>query len=96
MILIGFSWIIIACLAGALVTKVLPGKWEDHGPAVIMLAGTGAAFAGMFGVLVFEGVNSFTPSTSHSGVGLALSALGGLAGFGAYVMDVKRQQAQAQ
>ena len=43
MILIGFSWIIIACLAGAVITKVLPGKWEDHGPAVIMLAGTGAA-----------------------------------------------------
>lgn len=96
MILIGFSWIIIACLAGAVITKVLPGKWEDHGPAVIMLAGTGAALTGMFSILLIEGINSFTPSTSHSGLGLALSALGGLFGFMFYVMDVKRQQAQAR
>jgi drug/metabolite transporter (DMT)-like permease len=95
MLVIGFSWIIIACLAGAVITKILPGKWEDHGPAVIMLSGTGAALTGMLAILALEGINSFTPSNANSAVGVTLSALGGLVGFVFYVMDVKRQKANA-
>jgi hypothetical protein len=95
MLLIGFSWIIIACLAGMIITKVVPGTWEQRGPTVIMLTSVAAAFTSMLGVLIVEGINSFGPPTGSPWLGLGLSFLGALVAFVAYVGDVRRQPQHA-
>ena len=94
MLLIGFSWILIACLAGAVITKVVPGTWDQRGPTVIMLTSVAAAFTGMLGVLIVEGINGFGPATGSAWPGVGLSFLGALVAFVAYVGDVRRQQKQ--
>jgi hypothetical protein len=93
MLLIGFSWIIIACLAGMVVTKFIPGSWEDRGPTVIMLTAVGACFTSMIGNMIIDGVNGYgPPSTSAAATGVGLSVAGALVAFIAYAVDVRRQQ----
>jgi hypothetical protein len=97
MLLIGFSWIMMSALAGCVITKVLPGRWEDRGPTVMMLVGVAACFAGMLGIMATEGINAYGPASNMAAAtGLGISALGGLIAFVTYVMDVKRSEAQAR
>jgi hypothetical protein len=97
MLLAGFSWIIIACIAGMIITKVVPGTWEQRGPTVIMLTSVAAAFSAMMANLVMEGINAFGPPSggpaSYALVGI--STLGALIAFVAYVVDVRKQQPAA-
>lgn len=91
MLLIGFSWIIIACLAGMIITKVVPGTWEQRGPTVIMLTSVAAAFTSMLGVLALDGIDGYGPATGAPWYGVGLSFLGALVAFVAYVADVRKQ-----
>jgi len=95
MLLIGFSWILIPCLAGMIITKVVPGAWDHRGPTVIMLTAVAAAFTSMLGILITEGINGYGPPTGSPWFGLGLSFLGALVAFVAYVADVRREQKHA-
>ncbi len=90
MLAIGFSWIIIPCVAAIFVTKMAPGVWEDRGPTVFMLTSVTAAFFGILFALVTEGINGFGPASSAPWTGIAVSALGGLVAFVAYAGYVRR------
>ena len=58
MLLIGFVWVIFATAASVLIKAILPGRWEDHGPTVMVVAAAGSSLTAMGGLLLLEGLNS--------------------------------------
>lgn len=92
MILIGFTWVFVATAAALLITPVTRGRWEDHGPTVMMVAATGSFFGGMLGAAISNGIDGYGPASgTPATLGVLLSIAGGLAGFVAYVVDVKKR-----
>lgn len=91
MLLIGFVWVFIGMAALVLAKPLAPGRWEDSGPAAMMAACLGSYLAGSIGVLAIEGPDGYGPPTSASTLGIVLSVVGGVIGFGAYVADARRQ-----
>lgn len=93
MILIGFVWVILSTLLSVAIKAVLPGRWEDHGPTVMVVAAAGASITSMTGLLLVDGINSYDPAPSPAAAfGVGLSILGGLGAVGAYVVDARRRQ----
>jgi hypothetical protein len=91
MLLIGFVWIFVGMAALVLAKPLAPGRWEDTGPAAMMTACLGSFLGGSMGVLAVEGPNGYGPPTSAATLGRVLSIVGGVIGFGAYVVDARRQ-----
>jgi hypothetical protein len=92
MLLIGFVWIFIGLAALVLAKPLAPGRWEDTGPAAMMTACLGAYLAGSIAVLAEEGPNGYgPPAISGTMLGIVVSIIGGVIGFGVYVADARRQ-----
>lgn len=96
MLLIGFTWIILPTIASLVIGLFIRGgRWEDHGPTVMMLTATGAFFGGTVGAAIADGVLGYNWSSgSNPTLGLTLSLLGALAAFAMYVFDVRRYRSQ--
>ena len=92
MLLIGFVWVFVGLAALVLAKPFAPGRWEDTGPAAMMTACMGAFLTGSIAVLVTEGPNGFgPPAFAGTMLGVVASILGGVAGFGGYIADTRRQ-----
>jgi hypothetical protein len=92
MLLIGFVWCLVGMGAAVLAKFFVPGRWEDSGPAAMMAASLGSFLTGSIAVLSVDGINGFGPPLAESAVGLVASIIGGVLGFGAYVVDLRKQQ----
>ena len=91
MLLIGFMWIFIAVAAGLLVPFVLRGPWADHGPTAMFAASVGAFLGGSVGAAISAGPHGYTSVAEFPAtLGIALSILGGIAGFAMYVIDARK------
>jgi hypothetical protein len=92
MILIGFTWVIVSTLAAVLVKVAVPGRWETHGPTVMIATAVGAFGGGTLGALLYDGINGYgPPSNGAATLGVVLSVVGGLGAFLAYAVDARRQ-----
>lgn len=90
MLLIGFVWIFVGMAALVLAKPLAPGRWEDTGPAAMMTASAGSFLGGMIGVLMIEGPDGYGPPTSAALLGTITSVVGGVIGFGVYIVDARR------
>ena len=92
MLLIGFMWIFVSTAAAILVKPFFPGgRWEDHGPTVMMVTATASFFAGSLGAVIADGVLGYNWSSGEDPwLGVILSVVGGAVAFGAYVIDARR------
>jgi len=93
MLLIGFTWIIVALAVGIVVRYVIPGRtWDHTGPLAIMVASTGAFFGSLFSYFVFTPPGRFEDPSSPAIVpGIILSIVGGFGAFAAYAYSERRQ-----
>lgn len=93
MLLIGFVWVILATVISIVIKAIIPGRWEDHGPTVMMVAAAGSSLTAMGGMLVLEGLDSVgPPNTAEASIGIGLSLLGGLGAVALYAVDARRRQ----
>jgi len=93
MLLIGFVWVLLATAISIVIKAIVPGRWEDHGPTVMVVAAAGSSLTAMGGMLVLDGLNSAgPPSTAEASIGVGLSLLGGLGAVGLYAVDARRRQ----
>ena len=94
MLLIGFIWVLLPTLAAMVVRSVIPGRWETHGPTVMLVTATGAFFGGILGGLLYGGIDGYgPPNNNYAILGVVLSIVGGVVAFGAYAADVRRRGA---
>ena len=91
MLLIGFVWVFVGMAALLLAKPLVPGRWEDSGPAAMMTACLGSFLAGSIGVFAEKGPNGYGPPDSTAYLGVVLSVIGGVIGFAVYVVDARRQ-----
>ena len=91
MLLIGFVWVFVGMAALVVAKPLVPGRWEDSGPAAMMTACLGSFLAGSIGVFAEVGPHGYGPSDSHAILGVVLSIIGGVIGFAVYVVDARRQ-----
>lgn len=93
MLLIGFTWILVALAAGVLATYVMPGRpWDHVGPLAIMVASVGAFFGSLFSYSVFTPPGRFEDPSSPAMVpGIILSIVGGFGAFAAYAFSERRK-----
>ena len=92
MLLIGFMGVFVGLAALLLAKPLVPGQWEDSGPAAMMAACLGSYLCGSIVVLAMEGPNGFGPPTIAGTMpGVLASVIGGLIGFAVYVADARRQ-----
>lgn len=93
MLLIGFVWVLFATAASVFIKAIVPGRWEDHGPTIMVVAAAGSSLTAMGGLLVLEGLNSAgPPSSAEAAIGVGLSLLGGIGAVGLYAVDARRRQ----
>lgn len=96
MLLIGFVWVIFATVISVVIKAFVPGRWEDHGPTIMVVAAAGSSLTSITGLLVLDGLNSAGPSNSaEATVGVVLSIVGGLIAVGLYVVDTRQRQKKA-
>jgi hypothetical protein len=91
MLLIGFVWVFVGMAALVLAKPLVPGRWEDSGPAAMMTASLGSFLGGSIGVFALEGPNGYGPAASTATLGVVLSIIGGVIGLAVYVVDARRQ-----
>jgi hypothetical protein len=92
MLLIGFVWIFLGMAALFLAKPLVPGTWEDTGPAACMTTCLGAYLCGSIAVLAMEGPNAYGPPTiAGTGPGILASVVGGAVGFAVYIYDARRR-----
>jgi len=93
MLLIGFVWVLFSTAMSVVIKAIVPGRWEDHGPTVMVVAAAGASLTSMTGMMFLNGLDGYgPPNTADATIGVALSILGGLGAVGLYAVDARRRQ----
>lgn len=93
MLLIGFAWVIVSTVASLAVKFVVPGRWEDHGPTVMMVVATGSFFGGCVAAVPFHDslLGTGPASTAAATYGVVGSIVGGLVCFIGYAVDARKR-----